>query len=126
LTPAPLYGLYDVVSHELECDPSRSCGDELRWRRVVFGRYGQLALEPVQGPRTKHRVEVDEGGLVLTPADDGPVMLLDYHEPVEGTLILEGSFGGVEHRITLERVDEPGFLLVDRGFNWIHEFPFNR
>jgi hypothetical protein len=125
MAPVPLAGVYDVVSHELRCDPSRSCGDELRWRRVVFGRF-ELALEPVQGSRTKYRVDVDDGGLVLSPKDDGPIMMLDHHEPVEGTLILKGSFGGVEHRITLERVDGPGFLLADRGFHWINEYPFNR
>jgi hypothetical protein len=120
--PGPVYGLYDVVSHEIECDPSRSCGDELRWEQVVFGHNGQLALEPLQGPRTKHRVDGDGStGLVLTPFDGGPIMLFDTHEPDEGTLVLDGRFGGAEHRITLERVDDPKFLLVDWGFHWISE-----
>ncbi len=125
LAPAPLHGVYEVTRHELECTPSSECNDEGRWRQVVFGRWGQLAIDPVRGPRVLHWVDVDERELVVTPAEGGPVMILNYSEPTEGTLDLEGKFGGAEHRMTLQRV-EPEFLLVDRGFRWISEAPFNR
>jgi hypothetical protein len=124
--PDPRAGVFDVTEHQVTCESEDPCDTELRWRRLVVGRQGwEAAVEPLQGPRTKYRSTIDDYEFVLTSLDGGPFMRFDYEEPVEGALILEGSFGGAEHRITLERVDDPEFLLVDRGFRWVNESPFN-
>jgi hypothetical protein len=44
----------------------------------------------------------------------------------EGALELAGVAGADSHRIALRRIGPEGFLLVDRGFHWINEYPFGR
>jgi hypothetical protein len=41
-------------------------------------------------------------------------------------LVLEGEFEGKKVRVGLARVELGGSLLMNRGFHWINEFPFNR
>ena len=41
-------------------------------------------------------------------------------------LIVEGSFQSEALHVQLKKIDESKFLLVNRGFNWIQEYPFNR
>lgn len=45
---------------------------------------------------------------------------------IDDTLILEGVFYEDNFKITANRKSNNPFLLVDRGFHWINEFPFNR
>lgn len=39
---------------------------------------------------------------------------------------LSGDAGDQRISATLRRIDRDDFLLVNRGFHWINEFPFNR
>ena len=41
-------------------------------------------------------------------------------------LVLEGTLDGAEVRIVLNALRAEDFLVVNRGFRWIQEFPFNR
>lgn len=45
---------------------------------------------------------------------------------VEDTLELRETLDGAESVTRLERVPERGYLLTERGFHWINEFPLNR
>ena len=51
---------------------------------------------------------------------------LRYRRAADGALTLEGTFDG--HAITVEgTLRRPeDFLLMNRGFHWINEYPFNR
>ena len=48
-----------------------------------------------------------------------------YTERADGSLELEGTFEGKETRMVLRRSEE-GALLLERGYRWINEYPFNR
>ncbi len=41
-------------------------------------------------------------------------------------LVLEGSLDGHPMQMKLERVDRSKFTLVNRGFHWVQDYPFNR
>jgi hypothetical protein len=49
-----------------------------------------------------------------------------YTRPDAESLVLTGSFQGVPVEARLKKVDESKILLLNRGFNWVQEFPFNR
>lgn len=129
----PLYGMYDVVEHERDAgeQPVVRC-DEHRWHRVGIGRWGLMRVHPMFGEPVFYMTAVDEeaGTIELTsrPDEDGePVtQTLRFERPEEGVVVLEGFIDGVEHRATLRLRPDEDALLVNRGFNWINEHPFNR
>ena len=41
-------------------------------------------------------------------------------------LTLEGNLNQDSLKINLRKVGENQFLLVNRGFNWVNDYPFNR
>ena len=49
-----------------------------------------------------------------------------YHQPETGLLILEGTVEGTPVVARLRKVDNPRFLLRERGFPWVSPAPFNR
>jgi uncharacterized membrane protein YphA (DoxX/SURF4 family) len=125
----PLYGLYDVTSHERSGHAPAEDGRDDRWRQVALGKYGRVGLLPIHGTLTRFQTEIDPeaGTLTLLPREpDGQPQILRFHEPEEGMLVLEGTIDGVEHRATLRKTDEQQLLLVSRGFHWINELPFDR
>lgn len=125
-----LYGLYEVESFARGSDFSApDSEDEKRWRRVVINRAGRLAVqlldETVQRFQTVDNAA--EGKLELTPRwEPDKKTVLSYQKRDDDRLWLEGDFFGDTLQVTLHRIPDPQFLLVNRGFHWINEQPFNR
>ena len=57
-----------------------------------------------------------------------PAVPKDFHVVVvdESTLMLSGDIEGRPVSAKLKRMHREDFLLVNRGFHWINEFPYNR
>jgi hypothetical protein len=53
-------------------------------------------------------------------------MVLTYQQVSPEIVTLAGTLNGSEMTARLHRSDDRKFLLKDRGFHWINEFPFNR
>ena len=49
-----------------------------------------------------------------------------YQRPAPDKLILDGEMGGHKMHMEMQLVDRNKFLLVNRGFHWVQEYPFNR
>jgi hypothetical protein len=126
----PLYGVWNV--EEFEADGKARpplLTDTTRWRRVVFDYPGVIAVQLMNDSRLRYPLKLDseKKTLTLTKRDD-PAWHSDftYQEPEAGMLTLEGTFEGKKVRARLRRTDPSSFLLLNRGFHWINEYPFNR
>jgi hypothetical protein len=145
--PTPnLYGIWQVNGFSAEGyrrDPLLT--DELRWRRVIFDR-PFLMSDPVMltvqhmddtfevfggtiDPRThfidlSNRVEL--GSFNETPTR----IRLSYWWPELGNtdrIVIDGEdFAGHKIHAWFTRMDPSSFPLVERGFNWVQESPYNR
>jgi hypothetical protein len=51
---------------------------------------------------------------------------LAYARPDADRVVLQGTLGSDAVAIRLRRIYTSKFLLVNRGFHWINELPFNR
>jgi len=126
----PLYGIWNV--EELVIDGRARpplVTDETRWRRAVFSRPQVLSIQLMNGSRQRYTLRLDTGAkkLALSNRDDpGKKSRLSYRQPDPRLLVMEGSFEGHQLRARLRRVDAPDFRLVNRGFHWINEYPYNR
>jgi hypothetical protein len=94
----PHYGLYDVES-----------GAPAKWRKVVVQRPTNITVRNI------------DDTVQAYPSDKLTWSGADVDHPT-----LEGTFDGVPSTIHLRRIDASKFLLVNRGFHWINEYPFNR
>jgi hypothetical protein len=126
----PLHGIWEV--EELATDGKDRpplMTDKARWRRLIIDRRGTAAVQLMDDSRQFYGVTVDpeRGELTLkrfnTP---DPQSSFTYREPEEGVLTLDGKSDGRATRARLRRIDESKFLLINRGFHWINEYPFNR
>jgi hypothetical protein len=135
----PLHGLWEV--EEFEADGKARpplTTDAVRWQRAVFaggGPFGRrFVIHTMTGSRSYYGVEVEPERQTITLSRPGgppgggqpPVKFeLTYRQPEPGLLVLEGTLEKWPLRTRLRHVDESQFLLVNRGFHWINETPYN-
>ena len=109
--------------------------DATRWSLLIVSFSRSVGVRAMDDSIQRYGFEDDAAAhqWVLTPRGPGsdpnapPEKLkLPYSRTDKDHLILEGPFGGARLKISLTRLDPSRFLLVNRGFHWINEFPFNR
>ena len=96
-----------------------------RWRIVSVASSGlwiRSLDESVQSLSMDH----DAANRTLSSSQAGQRSLLTYSQPDDAHLILDGSFRDESIKVKLRRMEPSKFLLVNRGFHWINEVPYNR
>lgn len=124
----PLYGLYLVESltRDGKSDPSV--------RRLIVNERSHLVLQLHDDSLQRWRVEVElepgplrKGRLTVRPRYVGPeVSTLTIEELEPSRFRLDGTFDAQQFSAVIIQEELPRFLLVERGFHWINETPFNR
>ena len=103
--------------------------DKERWRRWIFSYPGAASIHLMDDTRTRYRLTMDSDKklLNLTKRDDALWKTsVSYTRPAPGQLTIEGVFDGHKIRARLRQEKESDFLLLERGFHWINEYPYNR
>jgi uncharacterized membrane protein YphA (DoxX/SURF4 family) len=126
----PIYGIYEVEEFTRNGEVlSPSTTDSIRWRKAVFQSNSLLMVRRMDDSMQRYLMEYDPRtpSLTLAPvirANDKSTFV--WSRPDPGHLVLEGATPHDTLVIKMRRIDESKFLLVNRGFHWINEFPFNR
>jgi hypothetical protein len=125
-----LYGIWNV--EELSIDgQTRSplLTDNDRWRRIVFDFPERTAFERMDETFARYgaTIDINNQTLALTKGDDKS-WKADFHfqRAAQDQLTLDGKMDGHTVHMQLRLVDRNKFLLVNRGFHWIQEYPYNR
>ncbi len=138
-----LYGIWDVEVFERAGRPLPPLTtDAVRWKRLLHDFPGydgsqSVQVERMDGTRQRFGLALGEAGpdgertFELTPLfaeedQEPPTATLTLTRPAEDRLVLEGTFEEESIRVELLRRLPEDFLLVNRGFHWINELPFNR
>ena len=128
---SPLMGIWDVEEFAVEgkmLPPLTT--DTLRWKRLVFERPQFMTVYAMNDARLRYgqELKMEEKSLTLTkPNDKEWKAMLTVAQPEPELLQLEGTFEGKTVKARLRKMDHvKRFLLINRGFHWISEFPFNR
>jgi hypothetical protein len=132
--PSWLAGLYQVESFTRNGQPlPLLVTDAKLWHEVGVDSYGTLDVMTIRSMNESSRrfnvsIDAKHGQLTLKARGvAGPsLVVLHYSTPASGKLLLEGQFDGDMLSVLLSRVDASHYLLVNRGFHWITEAPFNR
>jgi hypothetical protein len=100
-----------------------------RWRRVYVLQRGLLA-QRMDDARERYAWHRDDAKRTLTLTAFGTGKPAEYvlalGKPDDAHVTLDGKLGDDAVRVRLRRLPEEKFPLVERGFHWINEFPFNR
>lgn len=126
----PLYGIWEV--DQLSIDDAvhpPTLGDEQRWRRIIFDRPGRTVFQHMNDSLATFsaKIDPDKKTINLTKSDDAKwAATLNYVRPANDHLTLTGEMDG--HRVAMELrlLDQKSFLLMNRGFHWVQERPFNK
>ncbi|HEX8255209.1 MAG TPA: hypothetical protein VF846_18860 [Thermoanaerobaculia bacterium] len=127
---APLYGIWTVDAMRVDgVDRPPLTTDKDRWRRFIVTGKRFAAVDQMDDTRFRYFMTHDEQKKTLTfkqgrdPKRNGTVA---YRQPDASTLIFDGTVGGRKFEATLHKAPMPEFLLTNRGFHWINEYPMNR
>ena len=123
---SPLYGIWEVEEFSLGQQTTTSTQ---QWRRIVFDSPYRLVVQTVTNPNERFGLELDQEKRTLTlrkREDPRWNTVLTYEQVSPEIITLAGALNGSEMTARLRRSEERKFLLTDRGFHWINEFPFNR
>ncbi|UQA62093.1 hypothetical protein [Polyangium aurulentum] len=125
----PLYGIYEVESFTRdgqEAPPLLT--DAARWRMVTVNRFGGVKIRMMDDSQKRYRGQDDaeKKTLTLMSSPDAPATVLSYSRPDPEHVVVEGTYENAALNVRLRKVDEGKFLLVNRGFHWVSEYPFNK
>ena len=125
----PLYGIYytDTFIRNNQVIPPLET-DSTRWKRVILSYKDFATIRLMNDTSLGYNFKVDtvaKTALVYLNSDTLDKARLHYiKDPT--WLTLTGKMKGDSVYIKLKRFDEHRFRLVNRGFNWVNEYPYNR
>jgi hypothetical protein len=125
----PLWGIYDaqlVVRNGDTIPPLRT--DHDRWNRLVLDFKDWATIYMTSDSMKGYSFEVDttlKTAVIYEPGDTLHKSTLHYR--VHGdSLLLTGKYVNDSILISFTRRDHKNFRLLNRGFHWINEHPYNR
>jgi hypothetical protein len=126
----PFYGIWDAEEFSVDGQlRAPLVTDGFQWRRLVLSHPQWSAVQSMPGTMSYYKLQFDhaENQLTLTTIQDpSHNFVLSVTHPSTDILLIEGEFASHKIAARLRRLDESKFLLTNRGFHWISEFPFNR
>jgi len=132
-TKSPLQGLYEVK--EFTLNGEKKTYDEFTikdWKYIGIERKTNAMIQLFDSSRKWMKLEVDEEAKKMTLVDsrnEDKTYVFDYYAGDNKDFFLKGLIDEKDTlSIKLKRSEDfrRKFLLTNRGFHWISEFPYNR
>jgi hypothetical protein len=123
----PIYGLYEVDSftrNGKETHPLFT--DATRWHWLYINAYGGMRIVLMNDSRTFYGANQDAAKKTVSFSGDQATNVFTYSFGDTNHLVLRGSMAGDALEVRLHKLAPTNFLLLNRGFHWVNEYPFNR
>jgi uncharacterized membrane protein YphA (DoxX/SURF4 family) len=125
-----LYGIWDVKKLAVDgVERSPLLTDYERWRRAIFDSPERVTLQRMDDSLARYTAAIDSKNKTMTLAKNGDANWkseFTFVRPAENQLVLDGKMDGHRVHMEMQLVDRGQFLLVNRGFHWMQEYPLNR
>ena len=125
----PLYGIYYTETFRRNNDTIPPLDtDTTRWERIIIQRENYAAIRLNNDTTRNYNFKIDtvtKTATVFPNWDTLNKMQFNYTKDT-AYLTLSGKMKNDSLFIKLKRFDENRFRLVNRGFHWVNEYPFNR
>lgn len=126
----PLYGIYNVSDFLRNHDTILPLTtDTSRWKQIIISSRNYATVKMMSDSIRSMKLAIDTVLRTATFKDSRDTMLVyafQYAVPQTGKLVLTGKFRSDSMLIATDRFDENRFRLVNRGYHWINEYPYNR
>ncbi len=128
--PKPyMYGIYDITSIVKNNDTiPLLITDESIWKRIVIQRKEYLSLYSMKDKRNLYSMKIDsvERTIYLKNRRDSSDIFDLRYSLKDSILTAKGIHKNDTIMIEAKQYDLRKFKLINRGFNWINEYPYNR
>ncbi len=126
----PLYGIWNVnlMSIDGRLRPLLLTDKEL-WRNAIFEFPETVTIQRMNGEFTHYNLSLKMEAKTLELSRSiakNAKSTLTFQQPSPGLLALDGTLEGHKVHMQLQVVDPNQFNLLNRGFHWVQEYPFNR
>lgn len=124
-----LYGVYDISSFILnqEIRPPMLT-DTLRWKRVLFD-YPTFSTVIFMDDRIKRfdtKIDTIAQTVIFSPGGDSINNYEFNYIQADNSLRMEGIMRDDTLELRMDYYDLSNFGLLNRGFHWVNEVPYNR
>jgi uncharacterized membrane protein YphA (DoxX/SURF4 family) len=127
---SPLYGIWNVDQFAVDGQlRSPLLNDYGRWRRAIFDFTDRITFQRMDDSFAGYGASINVGDKTIALTKNGDQNWkanLHFERAAQDRLNLDGNMDGHTVHMQLQLVDRNKFLLVNRGFHWIQENPFNR
>jgi len=126
----PLYGIYNITTFVKNKDTiAPLLTDSARWKNLIVNQYGGSTVKTMNDGQEYYQFTADTVAKKITMfsySDTTKKMILNYTVPAPDSIILKGKWWADSVIVTMKKYDLKNFLLVNRGFHFINEYPMNR
>jgi hypothetical protein len=121
-------GIYDVETFVLRGDTIPAMlNNTTRWKRVLVYYKDWASIEYMDGAVLSHRFESDTTHhTIRIISSPSYVYSFNYHPVDEKRILWKGLMGSDSLNLVVQKKGLDDFLLINRGFHWINEYPFNQ
>jgi hypothetical protein len=125
-----LYGIWNVDSFSIDGQLRPPLlTDDNRWRRAIFDSPNRMTFQRMDDSFARYgaSINANDKTIALTKDDDKNWKAnFTFQRTAPDQLTLDGEMDSQKIHAQLRLVDRSKFLLINRGFHWIQERPFNR
>ncbi|MBN4066062.1 hypothetical protein JYT51_01865 [Candidatus Amoebophilus asiaticus] len=126
----PLYGMYEVETFIYDGDTLPPLlTDNTRWKKMTIEWEEHVVIYLMNDSTKGYAFKPDTVEKTITMysyADTTSKYLFKYLQPTNDHLTFSGVLKEDSLTIHMKKIDINKFLLVNRGFHWINESPYNR
>lgn len=124
------YGLYTTNSFSIGNEtPARAVADNTKWKQMFVDVNDYAEIQYNNGSKGVFRLQEDPGQRILhifRASDQKIAYSLAYDFADSTNLRFNGLINGDSIFISMHKKKISDFPLMNRGFNWINEYPYNR
>ncbi|MFI2741829.1 hypothetical protein ACG2LH_03735 [Zhouia sp. PK063] len=127
-----LYGIYKIktfIKNNDTIPPLET--DSTRWKYIIFDHKNYMNVMKMRGvyDLAYYRTKTDtikKEVVFLNYKDSTEVAKLSYKKTDSVHFTFQGTFKNDSIWFDTRRTDKNDYLLTNRGFHWVNEYPFNR
>ncbi|MDH7447856.1 DoxX family protein [Aquimarina sp. 2201CG14-23] len=124
----PLYGVYEVTNYVINGDTITNYKSDKLWKNIRFEREGRVQIRKMDKKDLYYKVEVDSvtQKVKFSPSGNSADYFDFNYTRTDESLDFNYIYKNDTISGQTKRLDKDDFLLMNRGFHWISEYPYNR
>ena len=126
---APLYGIYKPTQMIRNNDTLRLFSDSAEWKNLVIEYQGYAMIHQLNERAGWLHFEVDtlnHSVVTYSQKDTLNKDILNYKFLNDSIMQLKGVYKKDTINFTFNKINLKSFDLINRGFHWVNEYPYNK